>query len=109
MQQIDSYGGGDRIAATVPAGETLVEHRKVRKFVHQKVQLNPGRPIDMDFPLELSADARAARCGVAVFVQDWLKGNVHQADAVSWVNGSDPGPGAGAAQGPGRVRRRSAR
>ena len=61
--------------------------------------------VDLGFPLELPADAKVARCGVAVFVQDWLKGNVHQADAVSWVGSSDPGSGAGGTKGPSRVRR----
>jgi len=98
---------------TVPSGEnagkTLVEHGTVRKFVYQKVQLDPSRPSDLSFPLELPADAKAERCGVAVFVQDWLKGNVHQADAVSWAGSSDLGSGAGATKGPSRVRRRPAR
>ena len=90
---------------TVPAGEnagkTLVEHNTVRKFVYQKVQLDPARPTDLSFPLELPAGAQAARCGVAVFVQDWLRGNVHQAAVVSWAGGPEPpriprrrGPGA---------------
>jgi hypothetical protein len=98
---------------TVPsdenAGKTLVEHGTVRKFVYQKVQLDPSRPSDLSFPLELPADARAARCGVAVFVQDWLKGNVHQADAVSWAAGSDQGSGTEAKKGSRRVRRGPAR
>jgi hypothetical protein len=95
---------------TVPAGEnagkTLVEHDTVRKFVYQKVQLDRARPADLSFPLELPADAQAARCGVAVFVQDWLKGNVHQADAVSWAGGSDQGPGAAATKTTGAKRAR---
>jgi hypothetical protein len=66
------------------AGKTLVEHYTVRKFVYQKVELGRSRPADLSFPLELPADATAARCGVAVFVQDWLKGYVHQADAIAW-------------------------
>jgi hypothetical protein len=84
---------------TVPAGEnagkTLVEHYTVRKFVYQKVQLDRSRPADLSFPLELPPDARPDRCGIAVFVQDWLKGNVHQADAVAWAIGpaSALGPG----------------
>ena len=78
------------------AGKTLVEHNTVRKFVHQKIQLDRSRPSDLSFPLELPADAQAGRCGVAVFVQDWIKGNVHQADAIPWSSGSDRlRPGAG--------------
>ncbi len=98
---------------TVPSGEnagkTLVEHGTVRKFVYQKVQLDSSRPSDLSFPLELPADAKAARCGVAVFVQDWLKGKVHQADAVSWTGGSDPGSGVPVTKRSSRVQRGPAR
>jgi hypothetical protein len=98
---------------TVPSGEnagkTLVEHGTVRKFVYQKVQLDASRPSDLTFPLELPADALATRCGVAVFVQDWLKGKVHQADTVSWMGSSDPGTPPGAAKRASRGRRGAAR
>jgi hypothetical protein len=80
----------------VPAGEnagkTLVEHYTVRKFVYQKIQLDRSRPADLSFPLELPPDTRPDRCGVAAFVQDWLKGNVHQVDAVAWSGGPESGP-----------------
>jgi hypothetical protein len=88
----------------VPAGENagkkLVEHYTVRKFVFQKVQLDRAHPADLSFSLELPPDARPDRCGVAVFVQDWLKGNVHQADSVAWSSGS------GSALAPARAARR---
>src|SRR5262249_10305543 len=78
----------------VPAGEnagkTLVEHFTVRKFVYQKVQLEQSRARDLSFPLELPAGAKPERFGVAVFVQDWLKGNVHQAADLTWVGEKDP-------------------
>jgi hypothetical protein len=67
------------------AGKTLVEHYTVRRFVYEKVQLEASRPRDLSFALELPSGAQAGRCGVAVFVQDWLKGNVHQADVISWL------------------------
>ena len=98
---------------TVPSGEnagkTLVEHSTVRKFVYQRIRLDATHPSALSFPLVLPADANAARSGVAVFVQDWLKGNVHQADAVSWSGGSDPISGVRAAKGVGRLRRSQAK
>jgi hypothetical protein len=72
------------------AGKTLVEHFTVRKFVYQKVQLERSQPKDLTFPLELPADIQARRCGIAVFVQDWLGGNVHQAGSLAWTNGPEP-------------------
>jgi hypothetical protein len=84
-------------ATAVPAGENagkmLVEHYTVRKFSYQKVQLERSRPTDLSFPLELPPDARPDRLGVAVFVQDWLKGNVHQADAMAWSGGPESASG----------------
>ena len=44
---------------------------------------------ELSFPLELPAGADPGRCTVAVFVQDWLKGNVHQADATMGVTTED--------------------
>jgi hypothetical protein len=38
----------------------------------------------LKFPLELAADWSNDRCGVAVFVQDWSTGRIHQAEAVRW-------------------------
>jgi hypothetical protein len=67
------------------AGKTLVEHYTVRKFAYQKVKLDAAMPAELTFALELPEGAQPVRCGVAVFVQDWLKGNVHQADAVPWT------------------------
>jgi hypothetical protein len=81
----------------VPAGEnagkTLVEHYTVRKFIYQKVQLERSRARDLSFSVELPAGARPERSGIAVFVQDWLKGNVHQADVVAWSGESERTPG----------------
>jgi hypothetical protein len=78
-----------RVPAGENAGKTLVEHYTVRKFVYQKVQLERSRSADLSFPLELPRDARPDHCGVAVFVQDWVKGNVHQADVVAWSSGPE--------------------
>jgi hypothetical protein len=78
-----------RVPAGENAGKTLIEHYTVRKFDYQKVQLDRSRPADLSFPLELPPDARPERCGVAAFVQDWLKGKVHQADAVAWSSGPE--------------------
>jgi hypothetical protein len=92
----------------VPAGEnagkTLVEHFTVRKFVYQKVQLERSRPADLSFPLELPPGAQPDRCGVAVFAQDWLKGNVHQAEAVAWSSGPASAPVRPARRGGGGAR-----
>src|SRR5262249_8038985 len=73
------------------AGKTLTEHYTVRKFIYQKVQLDRSRPADLSFTLELPPDTTPERCGVAVFVQDWLKGNVHQADSVARSGAGRPG------------------
>jgi hypothetical protein len=82
----------DPVTTAVPSGEnagkTLVEHHAVRKFAYQKAQLGRGRPSEFRFPLELPADANPAHCGIAVFVQDWKKGQIHQADAVAWTSDS---------------------
>jgi hypothetical protein len=66
------------------AGKTLVQPYTVRKFLYQKVTLAESRPGEVAFSLELPAGAQPGRCGVAVFVQDWFKGKVHQAGAVAW-------------------------
>jgi hypothetical protein len=86
----------DPVTTAVPSGEnkgkTLVEHHAVRKFVFEKVQLSKSQSKELSFPLELPADADPARCRVAVFVQDWMKGQVHQADGLRWTNGPESGP-----------------
>ena len=66
------------------AGETLVEHYAVRKFDYQRVRLEGTRPKALTFPLELGDGWDAAGCGVAVFVQDWNDGRVHQAESLPW-------------------------
>lgn len=66
-------------------GKTLVERYAVRKFLWKKFNLARGRAERMTFPLELAADWDAAKCGVAVWVQDWNDGRVFQADATPWV------------------------
>jgi hypothetical protein len=97
----------------VPAGEnagkTLVEPFTVRTFVYQKVTLDPARPSELTFPLELPANAEARRSGVALFVQDWLKGNVYQADAVAWTSGPEEAAGAAPKKGSKRAGRSKAR
>lgn len=83
----------DPVTTAVPSGEnkgkTLVEHHAVRKFVFEKVQLGRSRAKELTFPLELPGDAVPEHCRVAVFVQDWSKGQVHQADAVRWTTGPE--------------------
>lgn len=74
-----------KVASGENAGETLVEHYAVRKFVYQRVRLEGARPKALTFPLELGDGWDAAECGVAVFVQDWKDGRVHQAESLPWV------------------------
>jgi hypothetical protein len=73
------------------AGKTLVERFAVRKFVWERVSADRAKakaPLAFSFPLETAADWDSARCGVAVWVQDWNDGRVYQAEALRW---SEPG------------------
>lgn len=72
------------VASGENAGETLVEHYAVRKFVYEKVYLTSSKPAKVSFPLTLGDGWDAAKCGVAVFVQNWDDGRVHQAESLSW-------------------------
>jgi hypothetical protein len=74
------------------AGKRLVEHFAVRKFVYQSATFEESgsKTRTVTFSLDLPADAKAERCGVAVFVQDWKSGVVYQADSVPWTLRTDP-------------------
>jgi hypothetical protein len=82
-----------RVASGENAGKTLVEHRPVRAFAHERLKLDRGKPRHVSIPLTLPDGADPSAYGVAVFVQDWNNGHVYQADALPW-----PGPDAPAAR-----------
>ena len=73
-----------KVASGENGGKTLVEHHAVRKFAYEKVTLGEGRSKTLTFPLTLGEGWEAGRCGVAVFVQNWDDGRVHQAESLPW-------------------------
>ena len=79
----------DGVETDVKSGENqgkhLIERFAVRKFVWERFKLD--RPKTMSFPLGLGSDWNAAKCGAAVWVQDWSDGRVYQADRASWPDG----------------------
>jgi hypothetical protein len=77
------------VASGENAGKTLVEHYAVRKFSWKKTQLASSRAKSLSFALELGADWKPERCGVAVFVQDWSTGRIHQAESIPWNDKRD--------------------
>lgn len=78
-----------RVGSGENAGKTLVEHYAVRKFVYERITLAESGAKSLSFPLALGGDWNPSHCGVAVFVQNWDDGRVHQAEALPW-EGSAP-------------------
>jgi hypothetical protein len=80
------------------AGKTLRDRYAVRKFAYERVTLTGARGTSLTFPLVLGEGWNASHCGVAVFVQNWDDGRVHQAEALPWpgkaedVKGPRPAP-----------------
>jgi hypothetical protein len=73
-----------RVFSGENAGKTLTDRYAVRKFAFERVTLNGDRPASLTFPLALAQGWDAAHCGVAIFVQNWDDGRVHQAEALAW-------------------------
>jgi hypothetical protein len=71
------------------AGKRLVEHFAVRRFGYQNATFAEPGAKSLTFPVEVPADGKAERCGVAVFVQDVKSGVVYQADSVPWTPPTD--------------------
>jgi len=67
------------------SGKTLREHHAVRRFVYQKVRLTGAKSKSVSFPLTLADGCDPEGCSVAVFVQDWKDGRVHQAESLRWA------------------------
>jgi len=67
------------------AGETLVEHHIVRRFIAEPVTLARSEPAEATFELQLEDDWQPDRCEVVAFLQDEETGFVHQAATISWT------------------------
>jgi hypothetical protein len=81
----------DPVTTKVPSGEnagqTLVEHYAVRKLVVEATTPERGQPVSLTFPVALEKGWDAAKCGLAVFVQDEHSGRIHQAGSIRWEAG----------------------
>lgn len=84
----------DPVTTDVRAGEnqgkTLVERHAVRKFLWQRYRFERARPRDLNFTLDPGEGFDPNRCAVAVWVQDWDDGRVHQAERLRWSDDARP-------------------
>jgi hypothetical protein len=83
----------DPISTRVPSGEnagkTYVNHFVVRKLHVERARLAKETPTVLDLPISLEPGAKAANCGLAVYVQDEANGHIYQAASRPWITPGD--------------------